>query len=84
VEPRVDQPASIGRIVVYHLPPGEAWPGEAKRAPAIITRVLSPREATRQIVDLTVFPPLRPPFVVATCEQGGPDSPGSWSWPPRV
>ncbi len=62
---------TVGRVVHYHdVSGGEPWS-------AIVTAV-----HPTAVVDLTVFPPRRPPFERADVAFG--DKPGQWSWPPRA
>lgn len=77
------QRPSIGRIVHYH-----PLPSEDARIPqpfaALVTGVFEGTDGT-ELCSLTVFPPGGSSFAPKiSIAEGGPDQPGSWSFPPRV
>ncbi len=87
IEGRLAPPAkvrpSVGRIVHYH-----PFPNEAAKIPqpfaALVAGVFEGTDGG-DLCSLHVFPPGEKSFVPPrSVPEGGPDQPGTWSFPPRV
>ena len=83
---------SIGRIVLYQRHGSPNGQHKAEASPAIVTRVV---DEHREVVDLCVLNPTGIYFDPGTRHDqldgspgmpgaGGPWTPGTWRWPPRV
>jgi hypothetical protein len=72
----------IGRIVHYH-----PLPSEAAKIPqpfaALVSGVFEGSDGS-DLLSLHVFAPGRAFVPEMSVREGGPDQPGTWSWPPRV
>lgn len=77
-------PPSVGRIVHYHMGPGDTRRTDQPPAiaPAIVTRVWWDVAAATLLVNLMLFRDLEAPMALSDVPYG--TTPGSWSWPPRT
>lgn len=81
------QRPSVGRIVHYHPKEAERLSFGSKGQQPFAALIVGVFEAGdgADICSLTVFAPGCAPSPLPECAlEGGPDQPGTWSFPPRV